>query len=80
MVRDQLVEPADPRQPFRQPAMRQPTTRLINDLNVVMGLSPVITHKKHSKPPPPTRTWLSQEKIRRELMDQGSNGTTSHQR
>jgi len=45
MVRDQLMEPADPRQAFRQPAMRQPATRLIDDLNVVMGLSPVITHE-----------------------------------
>ena len=46
MISDQLMEPADPRQPFRQPAPRQPTTRLVDDLDVVMGLSPVVPHEQ----------------------------------
>jgi hypothetical protein len=44
MIGDQLMEPANPSQPFRQSATRQPAARLVLDLDVVMGLGPVITH------------------------------------
>ena len=52
MISDQLMEPADPRQPFRQPGPDQPATRLVDDLNVVMGLSPVVTHEQQRSFPP----------------------------
>jgi hypothetical protein len=42
---DQLVEPADPREPLGEPAARQPVTGLIHDMDIVVILRPVIATK-----------------------------------
>jgi len=47
MLSDQLVQPADPGQPLRQPLPRQQPARVVFDLEIVMGLSPVITDEQH---------------------------------
>jgi len=47
MISDQRVQPGDPDDPLRQPATGQPSTGLVHDLDVVMGLGPVITDEQH---------------------------------
>ena len=47
MISDQRVQPRDPGDPLRQPATNQPAPGLVDDLDVVMGLSPVITDEQH---------------------------------
>jgi len=44
---DQLVQRRDAGHALRQPAPRQPAARLILDLDVVMGLRPVVPDEQH---------------------------------
>ena len=41
------MQPGNTVQPFGQPPTRQPTSLLVDDLDVVMVLGPVITHEQH---------------------------------
>jgi len=47
MLRDQLVQRRNPRQPLRQPAAGQHPARIVFDLDVVVGLSPIVANKQH---------------------------------
>jgi hypothetical protein len=52
MYADQRVQPGDALQPFGQPRLGQPATGLVDELNIVMILGPVITHEQHHRLPP----------------------------
>ena len=41
------MQPADTLEAFWQPASHQPPASLVDDLDVVMVLGPVITHEQH---------------------------------
>ena len=47
MLRDQLMQRGDPGQPLRQPPPRQHPAGIVLDLDVVMGLSPVVADEQH---------------------------------
>ena len=47
MLRDQLVQRRDPGQALRQPASGQHPARLVFDLDVVVGLSPIVANEQH---------------------------------
>jgi len=47
VVSDHRVQPTDPGDPLRQPTTGQPSPGFVHDLNVVMGLGPVITDEQH---------------------------------
>ena len=49
MLSDQLVQRRDPGQPLRQPPPGQHPAGLVFDLDVVMGLGPVITDEQHPR-------------------------------
>ena len=49
---NELVEPTDADQPLREPPAGQPLTRLVHQMDVVMGLRPVIAHEDHRVLPP----------------------------
>jgi hypothetical protein len=50
MLRDQLVQGRDPCQPLWQPAPGQHPTRSVFDLDVMVGLSPIVANKQHRAP------------------------------
>ena len=80
MLGDQLVQRGDPGQPLRQPTARQHPARFVLDLDVMMGLGPVVTDEQHRA----SRSRMinkarAAEKTCYDLMDQCSTGTTSHQ-
>ena len=50
MPAEQLVKRDHPRQALGQPLLGEHLPRLVLDLDVVMLLSPVITHEQHQKP------------------------------
>jgi len=52
MLSNQCVQSGDALQPFRQPGPGQTTTTLIDDLDVVMILSPVDSDEQHPRPAP----------------------------
>ena len=47
MLSDQLVQHRDPGQPLRQPTPGQHPAGLVFDLNVMVGLSPIVANKQH---------------------------------
>jgi hypothetical protein len=47
VIGDQGMQPGQPVDPLGQPPAGQPTTVLIDDLDVVMGLGPVVPDKQH---------------------------------
>ena len=51
MLRDQLVQHRDPRQPLRQPTAGQHPARIVFDLDVMVGLSPIVPNKQHPASP-----------------------------
>ena len=51
MFRDQLVQRGDSGQSLRQPPPGQQPPGIIFDLDVVIGLSPIVADKQHSAPP-----------------------------
>jgi hypothetical protein len=53
VARDQFMEPGHALDPFGQPATRQPAALAVLDMNVMVGLSPVVTNKHcpHRQPP-----------------------------
>src|SRR5215217_2014888 len=50
MLRHQLVQSGDPSQPLRQPPPGQHPPRLVFDLNVMVGLGPIVPNKQHRGP------------------------------
>ncbi len=50
MLRDQRVEPGDALQSFRQPGPCQAPAVIIDELDVVVVLGPVITHVHRTLP------------------------------
>jgi len=50
MLRDQLMQGRDPGQPFRQSAAGQHSSRIVFDLDVMVGLSPIVANKQHRAP------------------------------
>ena len=50
MLRDQLMQGGDPGQPLRKPPPGEHPTRLVFDLNVMVGLSPIVANKQHRAP------------------------------
>ena len=48
MSTDQLMEPGNPLDPFRQSGLHQSHTVLVGQMDVVMGLGPVHSYKDHS--------------------------------
>ena len=50
MLRDQLMQGRDPGQPLRQPPAGQHPARLVFDLDVMVGLSPIVANKQHRAP------------------------------
>jgi len=68
--RDQRVQPRDSLQPFRQPSPNQHPPVVIDDLDVVMALCPVISHEQHQHSHPrvctvqtPSAAWKRQPAI-----------------
>jgi hypothetical protein len=51
MLRDQPVQHSDAGHPLRQPATGQQLGLPIFDLNVVVGLSPIVADEQHLSPP-----------------------------
>jgi hypothetical protein len=49
MLRDQLMQGRNPGQPLRQSPGQHPA-RLVFDLNVMVGLSPIVANKQHRAP------------------------------
>jgi hypothetical protein len=47
MLGDQRMQPRQPIQPLRKPGPSQPTAVLVNQLNVMMILSPVVPDEQH---------------------------------
>ena len=81
MIRDQLMQHRDASQALRQSASGQHPARFVFDLDVMVGLSPIVANKQHRASP---LTYLinkarTAEKTCYDLMDQCSTGTTSHQ-
>jgi hypothetical protein len=50
MIRDQSVQISDPDHSFREPAPDQDPAVSVLQIHVVMGLSPVVPEKQHSRP------------------------------
>ena len=50
MIRDQLMQGRDPDQALRQPAAGQHPARFVFDLDVMVGLSPIVANKQHRAP------------------------------
>jgi hypothetical protein len=50
MLRDQLVQRRDPDQALRQSASGQHPARFVFDLDVMVGLSPIVANKQHRAP------------------------------
>jgi hypothetical protein len=50
VIGDQRVQPGRPGHPFGQPPRRQPVSRGVHDLDVVMIFCPVITDEHHRGP------------------------------
>jgi hypothetical protein len=64
MLRDQLVQGRDPGQALRQPPPRQQPAGIILDLDVVVGLSPIVTDEQHSESPLMINTRLGEDLLR----------------
>ena len=80
MFGHQLVQHADPGQTLQQPSADQEPARVVLDLDVMMGLGPVVSDEQHPQPPS-TRTTTRREPGEDLLRPNGSvlTGTTSHQ-
>jgi hypothetical protein len=52
MLGDQLMQHRDANQPLRQPPPHQHSAGLVFDLNVMLGLSPIVANKQHRAPSP----------------------------
>jgi hypothetical protein len=79
---DQRMQRRQPRQPLRQATLDQPLASLINDFDVMVILSPVITHEQHRVPFSLDHQPQQRGGDPSDLMDQCSpttRGTTSHQ-
>lgn len=76
---EQPMQLADTCNPFREPAAGQPSTRLVLNLNIVMGLSPIVTNEQQPRLLARPILQSEHEGNRGTLMDQCSDGTTSHQ-
>jgi hypothetical protein len=50
MLSDQLVKQRDPGQTLRQPLPGQHPARFVFDLDVMVGLSPIVANKQHRAP------------------------------
>jgi hypothetical protein len=49
--RDQRVQPGDPLDPLTQPRLGQPTPSFVDELDVVMGLGPIVPNEQQPSPP-----------------------------
>ena len=52
VLRDQRVETRDPLEPFRQPFGGEPVAGLVHQMDVMVGLGPVIAHENSHLVPP----------------------------
>src|SRR3954453_13641919 len=83
MSRDQPVQHSDPLDALGHTPSRQHCTVFVDDLDVVVVLSPVITHKQHPDSPRLVRLFSSAEETAGDLMAKCSPhkwGTTSQKR
>ena len=82
MLGDQRMQPRQPIQPFRKPRPSQPAAALVDQLDIVMVLGPIVPDEQ-TRLPRPTRTqpaaasrlWRSNGQV---LTSRG-RGTSSHQ-
>ena len=79
MVSDELVKQRYPNQSLRQPLPDQQPPGFVFDLDVVLGLSPIVADEQHPLSSLMINTARAMERTCYDLMDQCSSGTTSHQ-
>ncbi len=64
--------------PLSQSPTHQPVPRLVDDVNIVMSLSPIIAHKDHPRSLLTVVCFLRAEGHRRRPSGSVLNGTTPH--
>ena len=83
MLGDQRVQPGDPVQAFGQPRPGQPTPVLVDELDVVVVLGPVVPDEQHHTLPARPRLRIgSVEETQRsngQVLTAPRRGTSSHQ-